>query len=58
MRSFLLLLLFPAFGLAVVKPDYDQPKPTKSDEAKVAIWSATKAGEYLDAVGVNCNRPA
>ena len=56
MRSFLVLLLFPAFGFAVEKPDYDQQKPTKSDEAKVASWSATKAGEYLDAVGVNWTR--
>jgi squalene-hopene/tetraprenyl-beta-curcumene cyclase len=56
MRSFLVLCLFPAFGLAIEKPDYDPPKPTKSDEAKVAIWSAAKAGEYLDAVGVNWTR--
>ena len=56
MRSFFLLLFIPAVSFAAEKPDYDQPKPTKSDEAIAKTWSAAKAGEYLDGVGVNWTR--
>lgn len=56
MRSLFTLLLLPTIAFAAEKPEYDQPKPTKGDEAIAKKWSAAKAGEYLDGVGVNWTR--
>ncbi len=56
MRSLIALFLLPAFAVSAEKPDYDPPKPTKADEPFAKAWSAAKAGEYLDGVGVNWTR--
>lgn len=55
-HTFLLLLLSPGFALAADKPDFPVPERTSSDEPLAKKWSAAKAGEYLDGVGVNWTR--
>lgn len=54
--SGLCLTLFLATALPAEDRDYPQPESTKADEPKRQQWSAAKAGEYLDAVGVNWTR--
>ncbi len=53
MRPILMLLLFtsPALGA-----DFPKPAPTKDDEPIAPMFSAAKAAEYLDAVGVTWTR--
>jgi squalene-hopene/tetraprenyl-beta-curcumene cyclase len=52
-----LLLLIATFPLAAAeRPEIPQPKPTKPNEAIAKTWSAAKAAEYLDGVGVNWTR--
>ena len=55
-HTFLLLLLSPGFALAADKPDFPVPETTSSEEPLAKKWSATKAAEYLDGVGVNWTR--
>jgi len=43
-------------ALSVVAADFPTPVPTKSDEPIAKVFSAAKAAEYLDGVGVNWTR--
>ena len=55
-HTLLALLLSPGLAVAADKPDFPAPLPTSSDEPLAKKWSAAKAGEYLDGVGVNWTR--
>jgi squalene-hopene/tetraprenyl-beta-curcumene cyclase len=50
----LILLLFLA--LPLIAADIPKPAPTKSDEPLAKAFSAAKAGEYLDGVGIGWTR--
>ena len=50
------LLVLPFFTLPLVGADIPQPKPTRSTEPVAKAFSAAKAAEYLDGVGVNWTR--
>ena len=54
MRASLLALLLIAAPLAAA--DFPAPAATKADEPFAEQLSLAKAGEYLDAVGVNWTR--
>ena len=53
MRAALLLALVAGAACAA---DVPKPGPTKPDEPLVRAYSAAKAAEYLDGVGVNWTR--
>lgn len=56
MKPLLALILLAGLTSAADLPKVPQPKPTKPDEATAKTWSAAKAAEYLDGVGVNWTR--
>ena len=50
------LLALPFLALPLVAADIPQPAPTKPTEPVAKQFSAAKAGEYLDGVGVGWTR--
>lgn len=50
------ILLHLSTIAAAEKPNYPLPKPTKANEPFAKGWSATRAAEYLDGVGVHWTR--
>jgi squalene-hopene/tetraprenyl-beta-curcumene cyclase len=50
------LLLLPFLALPLVAADIPKPAPTRPDEPVVKAFSAAKAGEYLDGVGIGWTR--
>lgn len=50
------LLLLALFASPALAADFPKPAPTTGDEPVAATFSAAKAAEYLDGVGVNWTR--
>jgi squalene-hopene/tetraprenyl-beta-curcumene cyclase len=55
-RPLLALLFTPLVASAADKPDFPEPHRTSATEPVRKEWSAKKAAEYLDGVGVNWTR--